>query len=533
MEQQIAPVDGQRGVDLAKPLPLRPAATGTPASPAPIFLHRHPGPLGQTPDSGGKIQPFHHHDKPENIPARARTEAFEELLVRVDVKGGGFFLFEGTQTAEIDPHPPKLDIGTGHFDEIAGTADPFNGVGGESHPSVFEPLAGETNRFPLVAHQPPFPHLNNSVNSSTSRLPQILYPLSYFLFFAASLFAQDAGSKSRVAYLENPNLLDNYDPKPEPVKKAVASLLTTLTGKEKPADAWKDLGIAPDDTVAVKIAALGDARTSTAQEVVNAVTASLAEAGVKPENIIVWDKLERDLTRSGFPVGTPKGKSQIRAVIAGSTSDIPGLGWDPDTPPYFNPTMGELIYGDLKFQPSLLDGLPPAKTGGSSDRTPYWSYFTKLVTRKDVKIINLGTMTSDPDLGIYGCCASLALGSVDNTRRLMKPNADQDTSIGEILISDPLKPKTVLHISDGLIVKFAGNRSFDANYASAPGILLASKDPVALDTMAIDRFEKLRLNPGPGTAPIPKIGNVPHLAGAALVGAGNTDPGKIDILNVR
>jgi len=371
------------------------------------------------------------------------------------------------------------------------------------------------------------------VNSSTSRLPQILYPLSYFLFFAASLFAQDAGSKSRVAYLENPNLLDNYDPKPEPVKKAVASLLTTLTGKEKPADAWKDLGIAPDDTVAVKIAALGDARTSTAQEVVNAVTASLAEAGVKPENIIVWDKLERDLTRSGFPVGTPKGKSQIRAVIAGSTSDIPGLGWDPDTPPYFNPTMGELIYGDLKFQPSLLDGLPPAKTGGSSDRTPYWSYFTKLVTRKDVKIINLGTMTSDPDLGIYGCCASLALGSVDNTRRLMKPNADQDTSIGEILISDPLKPKTVLHISDGLIVKFAGNRSFDANYASAPGILLASKDPVALDTMAIDRFEKLRLNPGPGTAPIPKIGNVPHLAGAALVGAGNTDPGKIDILNVR
>ncbi|NCZ95978.1 DUF362 domain-containing protein, partial [bacterium] len=338
---------------------------------------------------------------------------------------------------------------------------------------------------------------------------------------------------SRVAYLENPNLLNNYDPKPEAVKKAVASLLTTLTGKDKPADAWKDLGVSPDDTVAVKIAALGDARTSTASEVVDAVTGSLIDAGVKPESIIVWDKLERDLTRSGFPVSTGKGKPQTRAVIAGATSDTPGLGWDPDTAPYFNPTMGELIYGDLKFQPALMDGLPSPKSGGSADRTPYWSYYSKLVTRKDVKVVNLGTMTSDPDLGIFGCCASLALGSVDNTRRLMKPNADQDTSIGEILTSDPLKPKTVLHISDGLIVKFAGNRSFDANYATAPGILLASKDPVALDAMALDRFEKLRANPGPGVPPIPRIGNVPHIAGAALVGAGNADPAKIEIVNAK
>ena len=368
---------------------------------------------------------------------------------------------------------------------------------------------------------------------SPCRPISILYPIFSILALSACLFAQDSGSKSRVAYLENPNLLNNYDPKPEAVKKAVASLLTTLTGKDKPADAWKDLGVSPDDTVAVKIAALGDARTSTASEVVDAVTGSLIDAGVKPESIIVWDKLERDLTRSGFPVSTGKGKPQTRAVIAGATSDTPGLGWDPDTAPYFNPTMGELIYGDLKFQPALMDGLPSPKSGGSADRTPYWSYYSKLVTRKDVKVVNLGTMTSDPDLGIFGCCASLALGSVDNTRRLMKPNADQDTSIGEILTSDPLKPKTVLHISDGLIVKFAGNRSFDANYATAPGILLASKDPVALDAMALDRFEKLRANPGPGVPPIPRIGNVPHIAGAALVGAGNADPAKIEIVNAK
>jgi uncharacterized protein (DUF362 family) len=358
--------------------------------------------------------------------------------------------------------------------------------------------------------------------------------LAYLLVLSSCLFAEDSGSKSRVAYLENPNLLNNYDPKPGAVKDAIAKLLTTLTGKEKAADAWKDLGISDDDTVAVKIAALGDARTSTSQEVVNAVTDSLIDAGVKPENIIVWDREEREMTRSGFPVGTPRGKVQTRAVIAAATSDIPGLGWDGETAPYFNPTMGELIYSDLKFQPSLLDSMPAsAPSGGGADRTPYWSYYTKLLTRKGVKVVNLGTMTSDSNLGIYGCCASLALGSVDNNRRLQKPNSEQDTTIGEILISDPLKPKTVLHISDGLVVKFAGNRSFDANFASTPGILLASKDPVALDAMALDRFEKLRANPGPGVPPIPKIGNVPHITGAALVGAGNADPKKIEIVEVK
>ena len=157
------------------------------------------------------------------------------------------------------------------------------------------------------------------------------------------MFAQDSSSKSRVAYLENPNLLNNYDPKAEAVKAAVATLLSTLTGKDKPTDVWKAIGISPDDTVAVKIAALGDARTSTSQEVVNAVTASLTEAGVKPENIIIWDRLEREMNRSGFLISTARGKIQTRAVVAAATSDTPGLGWDPDTAPYFNPTMGELI----------------------------------------------------------------------------------------------------------------------------------------------------------------------------------------------
>jgi len=390
---------------------------------------------------------------------------------------------------------------------------------------------------------PSFPHLNNFMNSSVLRpfLSHLLYPVSYILFFAVSLHAQDPGSKSRVAYLENPNLLNNYDPDPEGVKNALSSLLTTLTGKSTTTDAWKSLGIGPDDVVAIKINARGDVRTSTRRSLTDAVTASLIATGLKPDQITLWDKVERDMVLSGYPLRKEPGQVQIRAIQAGPRSDIPGLGWDPDAPPYFNATMGQLIYGDLKFQPSLMDGMPMGDNlPKSSDKIPNWSYYTKILTQKTTKLINLGSMTSDPDLGIYGCCASLALGSVDNNRRLIKTSRNDaptqesyPPTIGEILISDPIKPKTVLHVSDGLIVTFAGSRDFDASYATTPGILLASTDPVALDAMALDRFEKLRANPGTGIPPIPKIGNVSHVAGAVLVGAGNADPTKIEIVNVK
>jgi len=363
----------------------------------------------------------------------------------------------------------------------------------------------------------------------------LLLFLCLFTLSHTQLFSADS-PKSRVVMIEDPSLLTNFDPKPDRIKTALNSLLTTLTGKPTSNESWKDLGINPDDTVAVKVIARGDPRTGTRRELADAVTASLIAAGVQPDKITLWDKREVDMTKSGYPVRQSPGKIQVRAVIASAASDIPGLGFDPDSTPYFNPTMGQLIYGDLKFQPSLMDGLPLSSggSGSAADKIPYWSYFTKLITPKEVKVVNLGSMTSDPDIGIYGCCASLALGSVDNARRLLKPNAEQDTTVGEILMSDPLlKPKTVLHISDGLILKFAGGKDFDANYSCTPGLLLASTDPVALDVLALARFEKMRLNPGVGIPPIPKIGKVPHLEGAALVGAGVSDIGKIEIIPAK
>ena len=82
--------------------------------------------------------------------------------------------------------------------------------------------------------------------------------------------------------IEDPSLLTKFDPNPDAVKDAIASLLSTLTGKSNAADAWKELGIDPDDNVAVKVTARGNPRTGTRRQVTDAVTASLVAAGVNP-----------------------------------------------------------------------------------------------------------------------------------------------------------------------------------------------------------------------------------------------------------
>jgi hypothetical protein len=219
----------------------------------------------------------------------------------------------------------------------------------------------------------------------TSYAGSLLLSIGLFTLSHVQLLSADS-PKSRVAMIEDPSLLTNFDPKPDRIKTALNSLLSTLTGKATSNESWKALGINPDDTVAVKVIARGDPRTGTRRELADAVTASLIASGVQPDKITLWDKREVDMTKSGYPVQQPQGKVQVRAVIASAASDIPGLGFDPDSTPYFNPTMGQLIYGDLKFQPSLMDGLPLSSggSGSASDKIPYWSYFTKLITPKEV-----------------------------------------------------------------------------------------------------------------------------------------------------
>jgi hypothetical protein len=82
---------------------------------------------------------------------------------------------------------------------------------------------------------------------------------------------------------------------------------------------------------------------------------------------------------------------------------------------------------------------------------------------------------------------------------------------------------------DGLIAEYAGGPQSQPNYATHHATLYASRDPVALDTIALKRLEEWRAR-----ASLPKIGRLAaYIDFASQLGLGNSAPDRIEVRNIR
>ena len=88
----------------------------------------------------------------------------------------------------------------------------------------------------------------------------------------------------------------------KPDEKRVLSLLDRAiaahTGHTQPVEAWKSIverGHARDRVIGLKTNGLGGRGISTHAVLVFAIAERLQQAGVKPGNILIWDRNARDL----------------------------------------------------------------------------------------------------------------------------------------------------------------------------------------------------------------------------------------------
>lgn len=389
----------------------------------------------------------------------------------------------------------------------------------------------------MILHIPP--------GGLASRAGQFL-PVLYLLFSFCLPFplrAQDPAQapstpppapppRSRVVIVEEPSLVYRFQVDEAAAARAFNNALLALTQKNSVKDAWLSL-VSPTDVVGIKISTSGS-RYGATPAIVLSVINGLQSAGVPAGNIIVWDRFDYHMISAGFPPG-PRAGWQIRSVV-------PGAGFD-STKFYFNEVVGQLIWSDLDFKgqkqatlQNLIDQSTP-KTGNFSDpnsskgaiQISNKSYFTRIVTQQATKIVNIAAMSDQPDVGLNGCLASLALASVDNSRRFGDPKTSGDPAIAEILTHDAFKGKVVLNVMDGIIAQFAGGPAFTPNYAAQPGLLYLSKDPVAIDTLALERIEQWRKD-----KKVVAIGeNGKHVAGSALYGLGTNKRANMDIIRAR
>jgi hypothetical protein len=293
----------------------------------------------------------------------------------------------------------------------------------------------------------------------------------------------------------------------------VNQLVLAATGQPDIAKAWLSL-VSPNDKVGIKISAAGGELFTTHREVVNAIADGLVAAGLSRSNIIVWDRSLGGIKEAGYRPGSDG--YQLKAIA-------PRDGYDPKAL-FSAPVLGKLVWGDLEYNPEPGKSVPLSDTQNTSNI----SHFSRITSSEVTKIINAPVMSNTEMNGIAGCLYNVTIPNVDNWRRFAQGSGFGAGSIAEIYSHPLIGKKVVLNLMDGLVAQYAGGPASQPFFSEHHATLYASKDPVALDSVALRKLEEWRKR-----GSLPPIGRMAaYVQIASQMGLGNSAPEKIVIKNV-
>ena len=310
----------------------------------------------------------------------------------------------------------------------------------------------------------------------------------------------------------NEGAIRDFKANPELVRRMTNALVLAVTNQPDIASAWRSL-VRPNDRVGIKISAAGGELFTTHRAIVNAIVDGLVSAGHSRRDIIVWDKSLGGIKEAGY---TESEGYQLRS--------IPPLdGYDPKAT-FSAPFLGNLIWGDFEY----IGNRGEVPLLSDTENTSAISHFSKIVANDVTKIINLPVLSDSVRNGIAGCLYNVTIPNIDNWRRFGEPPDFGASSIPEIYNDPNIGQKVVLNLMDGLLAQYAGGPASQPAYSFPFATLYASKDPVAIDAIALKNLEAWRKKTK--VPPIKRMGAQVQVA--AEIGLGNADLSRIEIRDV-
>ncbi len=314
------------------------------------------------------------------------------------------------------------------------------------------------------------------------------------------------GPEARVVTVCDPGAMDAFRARPEIVRLMVDRGITKLARRSSVAEAWRAF-VTTQDVVGIKVYSTPGPNSGTRPAVVAAIVEGLLSAGLPPRNILVWDRQAGDLRLAGFYDLADRYSIQV----AGSAQ----AGYD-EKNFYDTPLIGTLVYGDYEF----------GKQGAGLGRK---SYVSKLVSRQMTKIINVAPLLNHNQAGVSGLLYSLASGSIDNMARFESDADRLSRAIPEIYALPALSDHVALSITDALLCQYEGGERGLLHYSVVLNELRFSRDPVALDTLALQDLERQRQ-----TANVPTLkANADLYNNAAILELGVSDMKRIHVETVN
>ena len=260
--------------------------------------------------------------------------------------------------------------------------------------------------------------------------------------------------------------------------------MTAFTGKGDAKSAWASL-FKPEDVVGVKINCLFGPNASTHPEVTNAVIKGLRLAGVPDGKIIVWDRTDTDLMKTGYSIN----RDGAGALCYGTGND-----YEPEE------TRSGSFHGRL----------------------------SRILTETCTALVNVPILK---DHGTSGVTFSMKnhYGSFHNPGDHHGNNCDP--YIADLNALPAIKDKTRLIVCDVIRPLANGGPGLAPNFLWDCGMMMVGTDPVALDYVGWQILEARRKEIGLRT--FEAEGRLPKwIASAAERGVGTNDPNQIEVVRV-
>ena len=272
---------------------------------------------------------------------------------------------------------------------------------------------------------------------------------------------------------------------PEALREMLDASIAELTGLEKARDAWAVL-FSPEERIAIKVNAFRNSLIWTHVPLVTAVTDSLQDAGIPPEQIVIFDYRTSELEKAGFAIN----------------EDGPGVRFYGTESNYTQ--EGTVRERDIELSDILLE----------CDA-----------------LINMPVLKSHMIAGISFAMKN-HYGSISGPSLL---HSNIGNSMAELNTLSPIKDRTRLIVGDALTacLRYKGAFPYWTSDRMGDSILM-SFDPVAADTIALQMLGQFLTDEGDGSRSVRlETAATPCLEGAAELGLGTNDPANMDLTEVN
>jgi uncharacterized protein (DUF362 family) len=292
------------------------------------------------------------------------------------------------------------------------------------------------------------------------------------------------------------------------VSAMMARGMKELTGADHPAEAWR-MFFQPGDVVGIKVNPVGLQRRPevaaaiSSPEVILEIVKGLKSAGVKPQDIIVFERYAAEFRDTYQPLMFEREMDGVRwyassadggenqcdiAGLEGRDRDPMVIGYDPD------------VFVHMGFASPFQD---------PKDDRRFRSHLSAIVTRMVNKFINVPVLKDHRSAGVTLALKNLSHGLNNNVARTHISNVYRrdghesgpnqcNTFIPTAASHLAIRRKATLHILDGLVGAYEGGPgSWNVTWATWPyKSLFFATDPVALDHVGWDIIDTQRARCG-------------------------------------